>query len=383
MYHNLWTNLPKEFAELVDYSFDKHFGQPITSFPPRSVMADYIRGYANQNNIRQYIQFNTVVRWISYSDEKKKFKVLIHDLRKDERRSEEFDYIIVATGHFSTPNVPNFDGIETFPGRILHSHDFRSARDFVGQNVLIIGNSASADDIALQLYKYNAKSITISYRTRPRGIKWPEKIKEIPLLVKIEQENVYFIDGSSQQVDAIIFCTGYLHYFPFLDDNLRLKTTRRSMYAPNLYKGIFWLNEPRIIYLGMHYLTVGLNIGNIQAFYARDYILGKISLPLTKDEMQSDIARWEAKGKTIRNYADYVGFFKEYIRDLLAATVYPRFDIDRMGQLAVGSVQGRSENMLTYREKTYSSTLTNTMSIIHHTPWLNEMDDRLENFVKK
>jgi trimethylamine monooxygenase len=133
----------------------------------------------------------------------------------------------------------------------------------------------------------------------------------------------------------------------------------------------------------MHYLTVGLNIGNIQAFYARDYILGKISLPLTKDEMQSDIARWEAKGKTIRNYADYVGFFKEYIRDLLAATVYPRFDIDRMGQLAVGSVQGRSENMLTYREKTYSSTLTNTMSIIHHTPWLNEMDDRLENFVKK
>jgi trimethylamine monooxygenase len=383
MYHNSWTNILKEFSEIVDYSFDKHFGQPITSVLPRSVMADYIRGYGNQNNIRQYIRFNTIVRWISYSDERKKFNILVKDLCKDESRSEEFDYIIVATGHFSTPNVPNFHGIETFPGRILHSHDFRSVGDFVDQNVLIIGNGASANDIALQLYKYNAKSITISYRTQPKGFKSPEKIKEIPLLVKIERENVYFVDGSSQQIDAIIFCTGYLYYFPFLDDNLRLTTTKHCLYPPNLYKAIFWLNEPHLLYLGMQYLTFGLNINNIQAFYARDYILGKISLPLTKDEMQSDITRWQAKEKTVRNYSDYIDFFKEYIQDLLVATDYPRFDIDRMGQLAVQSVQLRFENMLTYRDKTYPSTLTNTMGTQHHTPWLNEMDDRLENFVKK
>ena len=36
-------------------------------------------------------------------------------------------HVIVATGHFSTPNVPGFEGIQSFPGRVLHSHDFRSA----------------------------------------------------------------------------------------------------------------------------------------------------------------------------------------------------------------------------------------------------------------
>ena len=38
---------------------------------------------------------------------------------------ERFDYVIVASGHYSVPNVPSFEGIEKFPGRVLHAHDFR------------------------------------------------------------------------------------------------------------------------------------------------------------------------------------------------------------------------------------------------------------------
>ena len=32
----------------------------------------------------------------------------------------------------------------------------------------------------------------------------------------------HFKDGSSRHVDVIILCTGYLHHFPFLSDELRL-----------------------------------------------------------------------------------------------------------------------------------------------------------------
>ena len=38
---------------------------------------------------------------------------------------ERFDYVVVASGHYSVPNVPSFPGIDRFPGRVLHSHDFR------------------------------------------------------------------------------------------------------------------------------------------------------------------------------------------------------------------------------------------------------------------
>jgi len=382
MYQNLWTNIPKECSEFVDYSYDKHFGQSLISFPPRTVIYDYIQGYAKQNNVLQYIRFNTVVRWISYSEDTKRFHVLVKDLKKDEMHSEEFDYVIIATGHFSMPNLPYFDGIETFIGRILHSHELRFVQDFADKHVLLIGNGASAEDISLQLYKYGAKSITISYRTRPKNLKWPNEIKEVPLVIKIDKKTVYFKDNSSQEFQAIIFCTGYEHYFPFLDDNLRLKSTS-SIFPPDLYKSIFWLNQPRLLYLGMQRVTFSFNIGNIQAWYARDVILGKISLPSTKDEMQCDIDLWKIKEKSVRTVSDYASFHKEYLRELIAATNYPHFDIDQMANMFLECMEARYENTLTYREKPYPSVLTGTMGKQHHLPWLNEMDDRLENFINK
>ncbi|TGT54146.1 NAD(P)/FAD-dependent oxidoreductase, partial [Mesorhizobium sp. M2E.F.Ca.ET.166.01.1.1] len=107
--------------------------------------------------------FSTVVRYVTWSAETRKFTVRVHDLPNDRSYSEEFDHVIVASGHFSTPNVPEFPGFETFNGRILHAHDFRDAREFVGQDILIIGTSYSAEDIGSQCWKYGCKSVTVSH----------------------------------------------------------------------------------------------------------------------------------------------------------------------------------------------------------------------------
>ena len=42
----------------------------------------------------------------------------------------------------------------------------------------------------------------------------------------------------------IILCTGYLHHFPFLEDNLKLKTHNR-LYPPKLYKGVAWQDNTK------------------------------------------------------------------------------------------------------------------------------------------
>ena len=48
------------------------------------------------------------------------------------------------------------------------------------RNILIVGTSYSAEDIGSQLWKYGAKSITVSHRTAPMGYEWPENWKEVP-----------------------------------------------------------------------------------------------------------------------------------------------------------------------------------------------------------
>ncbi|ELU10416.1 hypothetical protein CAPTEDRAFT_130323, partial [Capitella teleta] len=174
MYRHLWSNGPKECLEFADYSFEEHFGKPVPSYPPREVLADYLCGRAEKSGIRHWIRFRHAARWIEYQQGQKVFSVIVHDLVNGCQKHELFDYVIVATGHFSTPNVPEFDGIETFPGRVLHAHDFRNAQEFTNQDVLIIGSSYSAEDIGSQCWKYGARSITASYRTNPMNFDWPE-----------------------------------------------------------------------------------------------------------------------------------------------------------------------------------------------------------------
>jgi len=100
MYRYLWSNGPKECLEFADYSFDEHFGKPIASLPPREVL--------------EWCKFRHPVRRVDYHKDSDDFTVTAHDLINDKSVVEKFDNVIVATGHFSTPNVPHFDGIETF-----------------------------------------------------------------------------------------------------------------------------------------------------------------------------------------------------------------------------------------------------------------------------
>jgi len=184
MYRYLWSNGPKECLEFSDYSFDEHFGKPIGSYPPREVILDYIRGRLAKSDFKKQVRFRTSVRWVSYNKDSKLFTVSVEDLVKKETYSEDFDYVVCASGHFSTPNVPEFEGLSTFGGRVMHAHDFRDALEFKNKDILIVGTSYSSEDIASQCYKYGCKSITISHRTAPMNYHWPDRITQAPLLGK-------------------------------------------------------------------------------------------------------------------------------------------------------------------------------------------------------
>ncbi len=158
---------------------------------------------------------------------------------------DKFDYVVVSTGHFSVPFIPEYKGMSSFPGRIMHSHDFRDAEEFRDKNVVVLGSSYSAEDVALQCHKYGAKTVTIGYRNNPMGFNWPEGMKEVHYMDKIDGNKAVFKDGTVQEMDALILCTGYLHHFPFLPEDLKLKTHNR-LYPPNLYKGVVWQNNQNL-----------------------------------------------------------------------------------------------------------------------------------------
>lgn len=379
MYRYLWSNGPKECLEFADYSFEEHFGRQIASFPPRAPLADYIKGRAEKSDIRKYIRFSTAVRWVTYDEASGKFTVLAQDLPLDRMLREQFDHVIVASGHFSTPNVPYFDGIEQFPGRVMHAHDFRSAEEFVGKDLLVVGASYSAEDIGLQCKKYGARSVTFSYRTAAMDFRWPDGMEERPLLQKLEGTTAYFKDGSTAKVDAIILCTGYQHHFPFMEDSLRLRTHNR-LYAPGLYKGVVWAANPKLMYLGMQDQWYTFTMFDAEAWFARDVIMGRIELP-SLPEMQKDMQAWTAREEALEDAYQMIDFQADYVRELLKHTDYPRFDLDLTVQEFKEWKKDKEKSIVTYRDKTFKSPVTGTMAPALGTPWWEAMDDSMATFL--
>lgn len=379
MYRYLWSNGPKECLEFADYTFDEHFKRPISSYPPREVLWDYIQGRVQKAGVRDFIRFNTAVKSVTFDETTRKFTVTAMDYTADTLTSDEFDYVIVATGHFSTPNMPEFEGFDQFPGRILHAHDFRDAQEFKGKDVLLIGSSYSAEDIGSQCYKYGAKSITTSYRTNPMGYDWPEGWTEKPLLERVEGNVAHFKDGSSRKVDAIILCTGYKHDFPFLPDELRLKTNNR-LWPLGLYEGVVFTENPQLMYLAMQDLWYSFNMFDAQAWYARDVMLGRITLP-SREQMEKENLHWREQEEKISSDQEAFEFQGSYIERLIEKTDYPWFDIRAVNKIFLQWKEDKKADIMGFRDKTYTSVLTGTKAVPHHTPWMAAMDDSLEAYL--
>ena len=378
MYRYLWSNGPKECLEFADYTFDEHFGKPIPSFPPREVLKDYILGRAKNADIKKYIRFNTLVTNVKANGNQ--FSVTLKNKIDNKITNEFFDNVVVASGHFSVPFIPEYEGMNSFPGRILHSHDFRDAEEFRNKNVIVLGSSYSAEDIALQCYKYGAKSVTIGYRNNAMGFKWPRGMKEVHYLDKLEGKKAIFKDGHTQDADAIILCTGYLHHFPFLEEKLKLKTHNR-LYPPKLYKGVAWQDNLNFFYLGMQDQFHTFNMFDVQAWYVRDLIMNKIQTP-SSEEIAKDIADWVSKEEKLDDHLQMIDFQTEYTVNLYNEVDYPKIDFELIRKHFYQWEHDKVEDIVNYRNKSFSSAVSGSVAPIHHTNWLEAMDDSMDTFMK-
>lgn len=159
--------------------------------------------------------------------------------------------LINATGTWEKPFIPDYPGAQSFTGRQLHTRDYRTAADFAGQHVLVVGAGISA----IQLLDEISRVTTTSWvsRTPPRfreGSFTPEDgraavklvedrvrqglppgsvvsvtglptspailamqqrgvLDNQPMFDSITPTGVRWADGRELAVDTILWCTGF------------------------------------------------------------------------------------------------------------------------------------------------------------------------------
>ena len=76
-------------------------------------------------------------------------------------------HVVVGTGRANTPVIPDWPGLNTFTGELLHSSAYGDAVPYVGKRVLVVGSGASGMDIAHDLATGGAAKVWLAVRTPP------------------------------------------------------------------------------------------------------------------------------------------------------------------------------------------------------------------------
>ena len=188
-------------------------------------------------------------------------------------------------------------------------------------------------------------------------------------LIKISGKTAYFQDGSSNVVDAIILCTGYNHNFPFLENKLKLKA-KNTLWINQLYKGVFWGKNMKLSFLGMQDQYYTFTMFDVQAWYVRDVILGRIQLSTNLVEIEASDKLWSDKFDKLNGDHDEIVFQGEYVESLMKATDYPDIDIDAVNKLFFDWENLKIMNILNYRNGVHKSVITGKVSKKHKLDWI-------------
>ena len=128
-------------------------GTPL--FPPRRDFLDYLHEYAE--TFRLPIETSSEVMKIEHPGDR--WIVRLRNGTTLESRT-----IVVATGIVANPQLPEIPGRSLFPGRVIHSAEYRRPAGTKGRRVLVVGAGNSAGEISVELVRAGAE-VTLAVRT--------------------------------------------------------------------------------------------------------------------------------------------------------------------------------------------------------------------------
>jgi len=164
-YHRLHLHTNKRMSQLPY----KKFGSELPRYPSRQQVVDYLEDYRNTFNIQPI--YNTQATAITKEGD--------HWITQTNNGAFKSKYVVMATGPYGKPKPVQFKGMETFPGKIIHSSEYKTAKDYTRQKVLIVGFGNSACEIAIDLVEQGVKPF-MSVRSAVNVI--PRDVLGIPVL---------------------------------------------------------------------------------------------------------------------------------------------------------------------------------------------------------
>jgi cation diffusion facilitator CzcD-associated flavoprotein CzcO len=123
------------------------------TYIPKDKLAGWFEYYAESMELNVWTK--TTFISAEYDKAKKNWNVKLK-LSDGNEKIMKPRHIVMAVGVSSVPNRTKIPGMEGYKGKVIHSTDYSSGRDYKGKNVLVFGTGTSAHDVAQDLYVHGA-----------------------------------------------------------------------------------------------------------------------------------------------------------------------------------------------------------------------------------
>ncbi|XP_048435947.1 flavin-containing monooxygenase FMO GS-OX-like 3 [Pyrus x bretschneideri] len=358
MYESLRTNLPREAMGFRDYPFVAKKGDEERDprrFPVHREVLMYLKDFAGEFGISEIVRLETEVVLVDAAAGGK-WKVKSRSKGGGDVEDEIYDAVVVCSGHHTEPRLPQIQGINTWKGKQIHSHNYRTPAPFQNQVVVLIGSATSAIDISREIAGI-AKEVHIASRSLPDETNEKQPGYDnmwLHSMIKSVHENgsVVFRDGSFVVADIILYCTGYKYHFPFLKTN-DIVTVDDNCVGP-LYKHIFpRALAPSLSFVGLPWMIAPFPMFEFQSKWIAGILSNRIALP-SQEEMMEDVKAFHSSLQTLgipKHYTHNVFGYKFGYDEWLAAQCgCPGFEEWRK-QMYVAALENLHKQPETYRDE--------------------------------
>ena len=390
MYSSLHTNFPMTFMKFPDYSYNIDSSQ----HPPHYNVYKYINNYVDHFKIRQFIKLNHKIinvtpvestkndintKWnVTYIQTKNK----VVEASTTRKITKEFDIVIVCNGHFRHQRFPQYidKNLNNINVKYIHSQSYRGPNIqkslFKNKNVLLIGSGNTAADIANDLYKsklankiYHSCS-TYQFQRKFFSLKKDIYIDDLSheyykILAQISNVNDFNNFINDNNIDLIIFATGYDYNFEFFNfnKNKELNLVYKHMFSGYYPYSLFFISLPLngLTFVLSHFQSLWLakilcdmkigkitrnNKNNINNINENEVIVSSKYLNVSKNEIISKSSKnifndhlFSLVGGELFGYIDYVckkGQIDSPVRNIVP--MFRQWFLKRVPYLIVTSV---------------------------------------------
>lgn len=343
-YASLHINTSKTRMAYADYPMPDDY----PDYPHHSQILDYFEDYVDHFGIRDAIRFKTGVEEVRPTGDGD-WEVTTED-REGGRTTERYRAVLVANGHHWDPKWPDFPGRFDGPTLHAHAYetpkDFEDRRVLVvgignsgvdiacetcrvarrtflstrrsahvlpkyvfGRPVDHLATPASSHlPLAFQKLFYK---VLLNVTRGPQegfGVREPEhdilaahptisaellnlvghgRIKMMPDVAELRGGSVRFADGSEEEIDVIVYATGYKISFPFFKEDL-MKTADNRV---RLFRHVVHPDYPGLYFIGLiQPLGAVMPLAEAQSRWVAKLLAGECGLP-PAEVMEREIER--------------------------------------------------------------------------------------------